>query len=297
MRPRVGTELTSLGHKHFVQRIDGDDGAHRFQHIMIRDTAYDGYSSARGQTSTSGSSPWADGVNRDREAEFEEILGYHLEQAWIYLSELGPLDDQGLTIGADGSRRLASAGRRAFVRGDISAAAALLGRAAALLPNDDTERLQLLPEHGEALLMTGRFEEASAALAEAIESTTVAPAAAARASLVRLLVRLRTGDPEGWEGPTVEQEISGAIDVFERVGDDAGLAMAWRLRSWARRRSMPFRRDGRCVDGGDRARPEGRGRPAGAPRGDRLCGRRSLGPRTSTRRSRGASCASRQTSG
>ena len=38
---------------------------------------------------------WADEVNRDRGAEFEEILGYHLEQAWTYLSELGPLDERG----------------------------------------------------------------------------------------------------------------------------------------------------------------------------------------------------------
>ena len=73
-------------------------------------------------------------ANRDRGAEFEEILGYHLEQAWTYLSELGPLDERGREIGEDGARRLASAGRRAFARGDIPAAATLLGRAAALLP-------------------------------------------------------------------------------------------------------------------------------------------------------------------
>ncbi len=232
--PRVGTELTSLRHKHFVQRIeDGDEGAHRFQHIMIRDTAYDGIlKRARADLHTRFVA-WADGVNRDREAEFEEILGYHLEQAWTYLSELGPLDDHGLAIGADGSRRLASAGRRAFVRGDLSAAVALLGRAVGLLPTDDDERLRLLPEHGEALLMTGRFEAATVVLGEAIEKAALAPTAAARAALVLLLVRLRTGDPQGWDGPTVEQGITEAIDVFERADDDAGLAMAWRLRAWA----------------------------------------------------------------
>jgi class 3 adenylate cyclase/tetratricopeptide (TPR) repeat protein len=231
---RVPTELTTLVQKHLVQRIDdGDEGAHRFEHIMIRDTAYDGIlKRARADLHTR-FVDWADNVNRDRAVEFEEILGYHLEQAWRYLSELGPLDDHGLAIGADGSRRLASAGRRAFVRGDLTAAAALLGRAAALLPVDDPGRLRLLPEHGEALLMTGRFDEATAALNEAIEKRRLVPAAAARAALVLLLVRLRTGDPEGWEGPTVEQEITGAIDVFEQVGDNAGLAMAWRLRAWA----------------------------------------------------------------
>jgi class 3 adenylate cyclase/predicted ATPase len=232
--PRVGTELTTLVQKHFVQRIeDGDEGQHRFEHIMIRDTAYEAILKRSRADLHVRFVAWADGVNRDRAAEFEEILGYHLEQAWGYLSELGPLDDHGLAIGADGSRRLASAGRRAFLRGDLSAAASLLGRAAALLPADDPERLRLLPEHGEALLMTGRFDDATGALAEAIEKRERAPAAAARASLVLLLVRLRTGDSEGWEGPTLEQEIAAAIEVFEQVGDDAGLAMAWRLRSSA----------------------------------------------------------------
>ena len=232
--PRVGTELTTLVQKHFVQRIeDGDEGQHRFEHVMIRDTAYEAILKRARADLHERFVAWADGVNRDRAAEFEEILGYHLEQAWTYLSELGPLDDKGLAIGADGSRRLASAGRRAFVRGDLSAAAALLGRAVALLPEEDPRRLRLLPEHGEALLMTGRFENAASVLEEAIEKKEIAAAPAARASLVMLLVRLRTGDSEGWDETTVEQEIAAAIEVFEEAGDDGGLAMAWRLRAWA----------------------------------------------------------------
>jgi predicted ATPase/class 3 adenylate cyclase len=249
--PHVGTELTTLVQKHLVQRIeDGDEGAHRFQHIMIRDTAYDGILKRARADLHERFVGWADGINQDRAIEFEEILGYHLEQAWTYLSELGPLDEHGLAIGGDGSRRLASAGRRAFVRGDLSAAAALLGRAAALLPTDDPERLRLLPEHGEALLMTGRFEAATAVLDEAIGKRALAPAAAARASLVLLLVRLRTGDPEGWEGPTVEQEIASAIEVFERADDHSGLAMAWRLRAWAAGTACRF---GESADASTRA--------------------------------------------
>jgi class 3 adenylate cyclase/tetratricopeptide (TPR) repeat protein len=231
---QVPTELTTLVQKHLVQRIeDGDEGAHRFEHIMIRDTAYDGILKRARADLHERFVAWADGVNRDRAVEFEEILGYHLEQAWTYLSELGPLDERGLAIGADASRRLASAGRRAFVRGDLTAAAALLGRATALVPADDPERLRLLPEHGEALLMTGRFDAAASVLQEAIGKEALAAAAAARASLVMLLVRLRTGDSQGWDEATVEREIARAIEVFEQTGDDGGLAMAWRLRAWA----------------------------------------------------------------
>ena len=103
--PRVGTELSTLAHKHLVRRVeDGADGAHRFHHIMIRDTAYDGIlKRARADLHTRFVA-WADEANRDRGVEFEEILGYHLEQAWAYLSELGPLDDRGREIGEEARR-------------------------------------------------------------------------------------------------------------------------------------------------------------------------------------------------
>jgi predicted ATPase/class 3 adenylate cyclase len=230
--PRVASELTTLARKQLVQRVDDvDESHHRFQHIMIRDTAYDGILKRARADLHERFVAWADQVNTDRGAEFEEILGYHLEQAWTYLSELGPLDERGRAIGEDGARRLAAAGRRAFVRGDVPAAASLLGRAAALLPVHHPERLRVLPEHGEALLLTGRFDEASAVLEEAIAQAAVAPADAARATLVRLLVRLRTG-AEGWQPETVEEEIRATISIFEAAGDEAGLAMAWRLLAW-----------------------------------------------------------------
>jgi class 3 adenylate cyclase/tetratricopeptide (TPR) repeat protein len=231
--PRVASELTTLAQKHLVQRVeDADESHHRFGHIMIRDTAYDGILKRARADLHERFVAWADQVNTDRGAEFEEILGYHLEQAWTYLSELGPLDERGRAIGEDGARRLASAGRRAFARGDVPAAETLLGRAAALLPAEHPDRLRLLPDHGEALLMTGQFGDATRVLEESIRHAGVAPADAARASLVLLLVRLRTGG-EGWSAETVEEDIHATISVFEAAGDEAGLAMAWRLLAWA----------------------------------------------------------------
>jgi class 3 adenylate cyclase/tetratricopeptide (TPR) repeat protein len=229
---RVPLELATLTQKHLVDRVEeSEDGAHRFHHIMIRDTAYEGILKRARADLHERFVVWADGVNRDRGVEFEEILGYHLKQEWTYLSELGPLDDRGRAIGEDASRRLSSAGRRAFARGDVPAAATLLGRAAALLPETHAERLRLLPEHGEALLMMGRFDEAAGVLQEAIGHEADAPAVAARARLVELLVRLRTGD-ETWDPAAVEQEIGDTIEVFRKAGDEAGLAMAWRLLAW-----------------------------------------------------------------
>ena len=72
-----------------------EERSSRFQHILIRDAAYQGLLEARPRHLHERFVAWADRVNRDRGAEYEEILGYHLEQAHRYLSELGPLDAHG----------------------------------------------------------------------------------------------------------------------------------------------------------------------------------------------------------
>jgi class 3 adenylate cyclase/tetratricopeptide (TPR) repeat protein len=235
VRADLDSHLASLTAKQLVQPDDSraEEDAFRFHHILIRDTAYDGILKRARATFHQQFVEWADGVNREGATEYEEILGYHLEQAHRYLSELGPLDEHGRAVGADGSRRLAAAGRRAFARGDAPAAVSLLGRAAALLPERDAVRLKLMAEFGEALLQAGRFQEADAALAEVIElgRESGAADAVAWASLVRLLVRLRTSDQERWRDEAAVT-IAEAMAVFEELDDAAGLAMAWRLLAW-----------------------------------------------------------------
>jgi predicted ATPase len=104
--------------------------------------------------------------------EYEEIIGYHLEQATRYRSELGPLDERGREVGATASRHLASAGRRVLSQGDVAAAANLLGRAAELLPPDDPYRPAILADRGAALSQTD-MSRAEEVLAEAIDAARV----------------------------------------------------------------------------------------------------------------------------
>ena len=236
VRDDLDAKLSALTDKQLVQpdptRVS-EEGAFRFHHILIRDTAYEGVLKRARATYHEHFVEWADSVNREGAIEFEEILGYHLEQAHRYLSELGPLDETGRALGNDGSRRLAAAGRRAFARGDVRAAVNLLGRAVALLPEDESARLQLLPDYGEALLQVGRFEEAWVILDEAVEKagTVALPLVAAHASLVRLLVRLRAGDTKSWREDAAVT-IAEAMAVFQESEDHAGTAKAWRLLAW-----------------------------------------------------------------
>ena len=78
----------------------------------MRDTVYDGLLKRARATLHVDFVRWADQVNaeRGRALEFEEILGYHLEQAHRYLAELGPLDDEGREIGEDAAGAWPSAG-------------------------------------------------------------------------------------------------------------------------------------------------------------------------------------------
>ena len=243
VRPELDARLTSLTVKQLVQPDDArsDEAAFRFHHILIRDTAYGGILKRARATFHEQFVAWADSINREGATEYEEILGYHLEQAHRYLSELGPLDDHGRALGAESSRRLASAGRRAFARGDVHAAASLLARATALLPDETTERLELLPDYGEALLQIGRFDEAQSTLDDAINRAerSAAPLVRAHASLVRLLVYLKARDPESWRVLAAETIVEAMAD-FEAANDHSGLAKAWRLLAWSHGTACEF---------------------------------------------------------
>ena len=101
--------------------------------------------------------------------EFDEILGHHLEQAYRYRSELGHEDEGARRLGRRAGGLLSAAGRRAFMRGDAPAAAALLGRAAELLPQDSDERLELLPSLSSALMQSGaEFAAVDAVIEDAV---------------------------------------------------------------------------------------------------------------------------------
>ncbi len=235
--PHVPRHLDVVAGKQLITRIPGSvadaDGIEfRFHHILVRDGAYQQLLKRTRADLHARFVVWADAVNqeRDRATEFEEILGYHLEQAHRYLGELGPLDDAGRSLGVDASRRLSSAGRRAMGRGDMPAAAALLRRATALL-DPGPEQVALLIDLGEALTETGGFAEAEVMLGSAIELATALaePRLAAKGRLMQLAAQLYTGSAPQW-GADVEAAVSTALPIFEASGDADGQALAWRLR-------------------------------------------------------------------
>jgi class 3 adenylate cyclase/tetratricopeptide (TPR) repeat protein len=226
--------LGSLSRKHLIHpepRVAGSDVRYRFDHVLIRDAAYQGMLKRARATLHERFVGWADRVNKDRDraTEFEEILGYHLEQAHTNLKELGPLDEHGLEVGRRGAARLSSAGRRAFARGDMPAAANLLRRAVMLLPEGEGSRLELLPDLGEALIEVGEFPWAELFLEEASKAEhdggTLVPGLA---ELLLFRLKAQAGSAERWNERLVE-DASRTIAEADAEGDAGLLATMWRL--------------------------------------------------------------------
>ncbi len=231
----VGERADELERTQFLRRAAEQDGIdfRAFHHIFIRDSVYESLLKRQRASLHERFVVWADVVNGDRALEYEEILGYHLEQAHRFLSELAPADDHVRMLGADAAGRLTSAGRRAFVRGDMPAAANLLRRAHDILPADAPERFAIAPDLGEALMQVGEFPAAEALLVatQADAERVGAPGLAGGARVVLQLIRLFSGAADDWsdEARAIAEDV--VASAGER-GDEATVARAYRLLAW-----------------------------------------------------------------
>src|SRR5439155_2736282 len=199
-RARVGGHLMTLVRKAFIRTdrtlFTGDDGF-RFGHILIRDAAYQSMPKELPAELHERFVRWLETRVAESVREYDEILGYHLEQAYRYRAELGPVDKRGRGVGERAAERLAAAGHRALARADMPAAANLLDRAAALLPADDLRRREWAVDLSGSLIEVGALARAEAMLNEATEAARAAGdrRLESRASVQRAFLRIHT-DPE-----------------------------------------------------------------------------------------------------
>jgi class 3 adenylate cyclase/tetratricopeptide (TPR) repeat protein len=237
----VGGHLQALVRRELVRpdrsRFTGED-AFRFSHILIRDAAYSGTTKEARAHLHERFAGWLEQRAADRLTEFEEVVGYHLEQAHRYRIELG-LDGEVLPrLASRAARHLASAGERALRRVDIHAAITLLSRAASLMSAEEPGRVELLIHLSEALTEGGQMDRTRQVLTEAAAEAKVRDdeRLAAHVLMGEWYVRANEG-PGDWE--TAERDGLRAAEIFRRHGDEGGLARAWGLvgaaRWWAGR--------------------------------------------------------------
>ena len=230
IRSSVATLLLALRRRGLVTpdptpAFQGD--GYRFRHILIRDAAYAGMSLEARAELHEQFADWIERTATDRVVELGEIVGYHVEQAFAARAALGRGNEVIRGLGVRAAHHLGSAGRRALTRGDVPAAANLLGRAASLLEGSDAPRAEVLLDLSAALREHGDTRRADAVLQESEQASRAAgdERLALRALIERSVIRLYV-DPEAGAADALDVA-ERATPVFEAHDDDRGLSRAW----------------------------------------------------------------------
>jgi class 3 adenylate cyclase/tetratricopeptide (TPR) repeat protein len=224
----IPTYLRSLTRKELLRpdrpTFTGDD-AFRFRHQLIRDAAYGSLPKETRADLHARFARWLMRVAADRLAEYEEILGYHFEQAYRYRVELGPADDEARALGAAAAEHLAASGRRAVERGDMHAATRLLERAVELAPSASASRTRMMADLGDVLGRAGEVRAGDRLLVEAMERAEVMGDTLGRAwaEVLRLDTLATLGQTSVEETIQRSQEL---LAIFEEQGDERGAERA-----------------------------------------------------------------------
>ena len=233
-RRSVDAALSALVDRELIRpdrsELPGETG-YRFTHILVRDAAYDLLPKRRRAQLHVAYADWLRG-RAERGSAADEIVGYHLEQAYEYRSQLGRAgDDRHRDLATQASAHLSDAGRRALSTGDRGGASNLLERAVALRPRSDPERPALLIDLGGVYREQGRFRESESVLREARSLAVDAgdPALEARAQVARLASRLQV-DPDA-VARLMRRQGDGLERALAAAGDHGGLAQLWHVRA------------------------------------------------------------------
>jgi class 3 adenylate cyclase/tetratricopeptide (TPR) repeat protein len=229
-RAAVGSHLLGLVRKELIRPDVSDRGGEdgfRFQHILIRDAAYEALPKSVRADLHERLAAWLERKATDLKLE-EEITGYHFEQAFRYRRAVGPQNKRVRALGERAAHHLGRAGERALTRGDVAAAANLFDRATSALDVSDPRRPSLLASLGIARTGTGELDAALEALGEAVERAEADGdrRTRCRAAVECARIRFLTGRI----GPDeARMEAQTAISELEKLEDDLGLAKAWLL--------------------------------------------------------------------
>ena len=228
MKGHVRDRLASLMRMELVrpdQASFAGDEAYRFRHLLIRDAAYQALAKQIRAELHERFAAWLERVAADRLAEYEEIIGYHLEQAYRYRAELGPPDAHAKELAARAGNLLADAGERADKRVDIAATVDLLTRAVDLLPRDLPRRRRLLIRLGDQTYASGDALGAEMLLTEAMAEADRAgdEGTSALAALILLAVHSSTRSTEMVDSIAEAERLG---QILARVGDQASARLA-----------------------------------------------------------------------
>ena len=227
---RLESLLATLTAKGLIVRRPGAGQGYAFGHLLIRDVAYETLTKDERAFLHERFGNWLSRSGGYRVSEYDQIVGYHLEQAHRYLVELYPADARARAIAARACELLTRAGRRAWRRGDVAATSGLLTRGLDLMDGGDPRRAMLLLDIGDAMILSGRYDEMEEAFTRVSEVATEGrdDRCALIAQLSMLTARV-VFDPAVVDLDAALEQGRGVLQRFEDVGDDLGIARACRL--------------------------------------------------------------------
>jgi class 3 adenylate cyclase/predicted negative regulator of RcsB-dependent stress response len=227
LRAKVPSRLLALARKELIRpdraEFAGED-AFRFRHLLIRDAAYQAMPKEQRADLHERFAAWLERVAGERLPEYEDILGYHLEQAYRYRTELGPPDEAAVELGRSAANRLIGSAERARERGDFAVAAALLQSAEEI--SDGTIRSRASFERSLTLLDALDFQASAEAARRAIDSSL---ASGDRPHEVRSRLMLAEATAQIDPAHTLAEtktEAQEALAELQRLGDEAGIVHA-----------------------------------------------------------------------
>jgi class 3 adenylate cyclase len=229
--PHVDGRLVTLVRKDLVRPerslLAGDD-AYRFRHLLIRDAAYESLPKA---TRAELHERFADWVERHAPelVELDEIVGYHLERAYAYRTELGPLDDAARALGPRAADRLRSAAKRALARGDIRAAHGLAPRALGLATPGTAGHRWALLELARVLFNDSDVKATVVAVEELSAAAELAGDNRVRSRALLLGLELVVARDPASRLDSALAQAEAVTWELERLGDDEGVAWGLRL--------------------------------------------------------------------
>jgi class 3 adenylate cyclase/tetratricopeptide (TPR) repeat protein len=225
----VSTLLQRLVRKRLVRpersNFPGED-AFRFSHVLIREAGYSAIPKGRRAELHERFAGWLEQSG----SPYGEIVGYHLEQAYRYRTELGPVRDAERELASRAATALAHAGFDAHQRGDFAGAVNLLSRGLELLPMDDPALAEFSVWLADSLINADEWKAAAAASEAAVAAaeTRSDRALAWEARLLRNAVENVLSPGTRSFGESLREAEQAAAEL-EEVGHARSLARAWTL--------------------------------------------------------------------
>jgi class 3 adenylate cyclase/tetratricopeptide (TPR) repeat protein len=221
VRPNVRSRLLALARKELIRpdraEFAGED-AFRFRHLLIRDAAYQAMPKEQRADLHERFAEWLARAAAERIAEYEEILGYHLEQAYRYRTELGTADERTSALARNAGSHLYRCGVRADERDDFKAATGFLERSLQLLGGAELAR---------AMVLLGEILDEDLSFQEALDAATRAVALATEIGDRRLALRaeLTRASAIGQVDPSytlgrARADVEAVLQELETVGEE-----------------------------------------------------------------------------